>query len=504
MALPGAGGMAVRPAAAIGPSCFDTPCDPPLVYGGYQVQRHPRVFLVFWGPRWNTDISGTIAAQKAVFSKIRGSNWSGILTQYYETTDGPGHARVFNDAVLAGTWIDTATPPSSVGPSQVGDESVRAANARGWSTSADTQIIVFTQHGTNVPGFNTDFCAWHFNGAAGAYALVPYQADAINCTGYGKGKAVEASTFVATHEYAEAVTDPVSGGWVTKGGEEIADLCVGAPATSVGGHFASRLWDNSTHTCASSHSSWKVEKVSAGIFRIVAPHVEWHVSNDNIKTAKTFNYGVASTDQPVVGDWDGNGTDTAGVVRKVGVHLEWHLSNNDGNTATIFDYGVAATDQPVVGDWDGNGTSTAGIVRKVGGHLEWHITNNNATTAKIFDYGLETDQPVVGDWGANGTDDPGVVRLVDPLFGIGPNMEWHLANDSAATIFTIDFGDTTKGDVPIVGDWDGDGRTSIGYTRLNGIHVEWHPADEQGFELKPFNYGVAATDQPVAGNWDGK
>jgi len=52
----------------------------------------------------------------------------------------------------------------------------------------------------------------------------------------------------------------------------------------------------------------------------------------------------------VVGDWDGNGTDTIGVFRNGVFYLR--NSNTNGFADLAFTYGQPG-DVPVVGDWNG-------------------------------------------------------------------------------------------------------------------------------------------------------
>jgi SpoIID/LytB domain protein len=105
---------------------------------------------------------------------------------------------------------------------------------------------------------------------------------------------------------------------------------------------------------------------------------------------RVFSYGRAG-DRVVVGDWDGNGTDTPGVVRG----NTWYLSNDfDGVGEVVFSYGRAG-DRVVVGDWDGNGTDTPGVVR---GNT-WYLSNDfDGVGEVVVAYGLPTDRPVVGTW----------------------------------------------------------------------------------------------------------
>jgi hypothetical protein len=79
-----------------------------------------------------------------------------------------------------------------------------------------------------------------------------------------------------------------------------------------------------------------------------------------------------STDVPVVGDWNNDGTDTLGFFRR-GI---WHLTNffDRGFADATFGFGHP-TDIPVVGDWNNDGTDTLGVVRETNPDATWFISN---------------------------------------------------------------------------------------------------------------------------------
>src|SRR5207244_2542346 len=85
-----------------------------------------------------------------------------------------------------------------------------------------------------------------------------------------------------------------------------------------------------------------------------------------------FTYGV-STDTPVMGDWNGDGTKTPGIFRN-GV---WVLqnSNTTGSGSISFAFGVTG-DIPIVGDWNHIGADRVGVVRFVGGMMQVFLDNN--------------------------------------------------------------------------------------------------------------------------------
>ncbi len=112
----------------------------------------------------------------------------------------------------------------------------------------------------------------------------------------------------------------------------------------------------------------------------------------------------------MVGDWDGNGTDTIGVAchPSDGLEIQWMLknSNSAGVPDVTFGYGNATTCRPVVGDWDGNATDTIGLACKESGTLElqWHLKNSNSSGVPdlTFGYGNSSEVSLTSGWAGPG------------------------------------------------------------------------------------------------------
>ncbi len=191
---------------------------------------------------------------------------------------------------------------------------------------------------------------------------------------------------------------------------------------------------------------------------------------------RDFAYGPGGT--PVTGDWDGNGSMTAGWFDR-GV---WYLrnSNTAGSPDLVLRYGQAG-DVPVVGDWthgDQVVTDRLGVVRPGPRGLEWLLeldlsaadtTASDGRANLSFHFGSPGDVPLAGRWQQDPCvqcppgDFPGVLRHV-----LGRGLTWYLETD----LFTPPRGDTTtpgaippadivlrfgsRGDHPLVGDWNGD------------------------------------------------
>jgi len=76
-----------------------------------------------------------------------------------------------------------------------------------------------------------------------------------------------------------------------------------------------------------------------------------------------FVYGDPG-DVAIMGDWDGNGTDTPGVVRGPSIEgYEWFLRNSNSTGIGIFPgFNVLAAGSTfLAGDWDGDRIASAGV-----------------------------------------------------------------------------------------------------------------------------------------------
>src|SRR5262249_24029876 len=195
----------------------------------------------------------------------------------------------------------------------------------------------------------------------------------------------------------------------------------------------------------------------------------------------------------------------------------WYLRNRNrpgGADLAPFRYGAPGW-IPVVGDWDGDGVDTVGVVDPSGqfgqAPATWYLKNSNSPGAPDlapFAYGASGWIPVVGDWDGDGVTTIGVVDPVG-MFGQAP-ATWYLKNSNgpgAPSYAPFAYGAAGWG--PGVGDGEGDGVDPIGVFAPVGqfgqAPASWYLrySNSAGAPSQaPFAYGTAAC-QPVLGDWDG-
>ncbi|MCC6419072.1 MAG: hypothetical protein IT429_12630 [Gemmataceae bacterium] len=201
-----------------------------------------------------------------------------------------------------------------------------------------------------------------------------------------------------------------------------------------------------------------------------------------------------------VGDWNGDGRTTIGVVDPTGAGsdgaLVWYLRNaNDAGAPDVapFRYGSAGQ-IPVVGDWDGDGTDTVGVFDPI--TATWQLRNSNSEGAPDvapFRYGGAGWVPVVGDWDGDGKDTAGVF---DPA-----TATFYLRNsNSAGAPDVAPFAFGGAGWTPVAGDWNGDGRDSVAVYDLSGVWYLGNSNTAGAPDVTPFAYG-GPNMTPVVGAW---
>jgi hypothetical protein len=186
-------------------------------------------------------------------------------------------------------------------------------------------------------------------------------------------------------------------------------------------------------------------------------------------------------------DFIGNGTWDGGVIDK-----QYSFGWNDPNVI------------PVVGDWNGDGRTKIGIYYQGSWYLDYDGNGvwDGGVNDKAYSFGWAATgvTPMVGDWSGSGT----------AKIGIYYNGVWYLDYDGngvwdgGVNDKQYNFGWATTGVTPIIGDWNGDGRTKIGVYYQGSWYLDYdgNGAWDYGVQDKAYNFGWSGAT-PVVGDWSG-
>jgi hypothetical protein len=260
---------------------------------------------------------------------------------------------------------------------------------------------------------------------------------------------------------------------------------------------------------------------------------QWILADRDGTPIKTIRYGMAHA-TPVVGDWDGSGA------TKVGVYLDglWFLDLNGNGIWDEGDLWVKLgnkDDQPVTGDWNGDGKTDIGIFGPMwsGDYKPISVepglpdSSNPPAIARpknvppqpadaaagyrtlkkghagrlrsdvidhVFEYGEKGDVAVIGDWNGDGIFNIGIFRNGTWFLDMDGDGRWSSADR------VVEFGQ--PGDIPVVGDWTGDGISKLGVYRNGQFILDTNNNHRIDAGDKVITLGRPG-DKPVVGDWTG-
>ncbi len=153
----------------------------------------------------------------------------------------------------------------------------------------------------------------------------------------------------------------------------------------------------------------------------------------------------------------------------------------------------APVGEVLYGDWNGDGTIKVGIFSNGNWYLDypgtgvWVGCGTTATTDRCYEgtFGAAGDIPVVGDWNGDGRTKIGIFRNGNWYLDYPGTGVWVGCGTTATTDRCYEGTFGAAGDIPVVGDWTGDGITKIGvyrdsakawYLDMNGDGI-WDNAD---------------------------
>ncbi len=203
----------------------------------------------------------------------------------------------------------------------------------------------------------------------------------------------------------------------------------------------------------------------------------------------------------LVGDWDGDGQDTAGLCDMRSNTFYLWKSQDPDEAPVIFQFGVVGKGRiPLAGDWNGDKVDTIGMYDPAAG--EFHLRNSNigGPADLVIRYGEPGKGwiPLAGDWDGDGVD---TVGLYDPKESV-----FHLKNTLKAdgnTETKFQFGSPNQGCIPITGDWDCDKVDTVGLYNPKDSVFLLENLNAAGPPDVTVPYGLANRNlKPVSGNWN--
>ena len=128
----------------------------------------------------------------------------------------------------------------------------------------------------------------------------------------------------------------------------------------------------------------------------------------------------------------------------------------------------------------------------------WSLDFSGAGTYTDFPQFIGADEyafsPVVGDWNGDGRSKIGVYRITDGdwYLDYDGNGVW---NSTADTRYNFDVGNWS----PVTGDWNGDGTSKMGVFKDGGWRLDYYG---NGSLIKIYTLGTTGS-RPITGDWNG-
>ncbi len=242
-----------------------------------------------------------------------------------------------------------------------------------------------------------------------------------------------------------------------------------------------------------------------GIFKTTAGGASWSPVN----TGLTNLYVHALAVDPITPTTLYAGTD-AGIFKTSSGGASWNANGlyNSNVQALALHPTVSTT---VYAGTYGSGVFALNqvprVAQKIGIFREglWYLDYNGngawdgCGTDTCASWGSPGDLPVLGDWNGDGKTEYGIVRNGTWFLDYNGNYAW----DGCGVDKCIAWGD--PGDTFIVGDWNGDGKTKIGVYRSGTWYLDYNGNGLfDGCDTdKCIGWGGDLTDKVVVGDWNG-
>ena len=163
-----------------------------------------------------------------------------------------------------------------------------------------------------------------------------------------------------------------------------------------------------------------------------------------------------------------------------------------------------AGEKPIYGDWNGDGKMKAGVYNNGTWLLDYNgngVWDGTTVDKAIFwSTGQSTDVPVMGDWNGDGKTKIGIYNNGTWILDYNGNGVW----EGPGVDKTIYWSTGQAGEVPAAGDWNGDGKTKIGIYS-NGTWILEYNGNYawDGTGVDKLIYFGGPGYMPMMGDWNG-
>ena len=195
---------------------------------------------------------------------------------------------------------------------------------------------------------------------------------------------------------------------------------------------------------------------------------QWQFDTDRDGVPDLSRTFGAAGDQPLVLDWNGDGRLDAATFNAGA----WAIDTTDDGVADVrFGFGQPG-DRAYAADFDGDGRTDIGVYGTRGAMSTWVMDLTGAAGRDlaqdfVLAYGIPGDVPFVGDFDGDGRADLGLYRTA------ADTMQFFVDTDRSGGAADTEVWFGMPGDTPFLGDYDGDGRVDPGVYRIDGTDMKF-------------------------------